>query len=347
MATESLAATTPALPAGLRDGVAARAAAVDAGAESPRRALEELASADLLALGAPGQAGTVADMAVVLADLAEVCLPTAFCAWGHRMAIEYLAPAGRPVVDDLLVMRRPGGSAMAAAFKAHLGLEPLPVTARREGDDLVLDGSIAWASNLHDDAVAVLAAGLEGGGEAIVALPIATPGVRVRPARGLLALDATASGGIRLEGVRVGTEAVYDEPLAAFVARVRRPFLVLQTAFCLGLARAALVAVESGLVGLGRELAEDAAALADTRDDVERRLSDLAERTDAPMRDVVSLRLDAAVLAREAVRVEAAVAGGRGYVGSSPTGRRLREAAFLPVQSPSEGQLRWELRQSA
>jgi alkylation response protein AidB-like acyl-CoA dehydrogenase len=163
----------------------------------------------------------------------------------------------------------------------------------------------------------------------------------------LLALDATASGGIRLDHVHVPADAVYEEPLAAFVARVRRPFLALQTAFCLGLARAALATVDAGLVGLGREFADDAASLAATRDDVERRLLESADRNDVPMAAFVRLRLDAAILAREAVRVEAAVIGGRGYVGSSPTGRRLREAAFLPVQSPTEGQLRWELRQSA
>ena len=32
-----------------------------------------------------------------------------------------------------------------------------------------------------------------------------------------------------------------------------------------------------------------------------------------------------------------------GYVASSPTARRLREASFLPVQSPTEGHLRFEL----
>ena len=35
--------------------------------------------------------------------------------------------------------------------------------------------------------------------------------------------------------------------------------------------------------------------------------------------------------------------GGAGYVAKSPTARRLREASFLPVQSPTEGHLRYEL----
>jgi hypothetical protein len=41
----------------------------------------------------------------------------------------------------------------------------------------------------------------------------------------------------------------------------------------------------------------------------------------------------------------AALTGGRGYLTASATNRRLREAAFLPVQSPSEVQLLRELEQ--
>ncbi len=32
-----------------------------------------------------------------------------------------------------------------------------------------------------------------------------------------------------------------------------------------------------------------------------------------------------------------------GYAQDAPANRRMREAAFLPVQSPSQSQLRWEL----
>ena len=47
--------------------------------------------------------------------------------------------------------------------------------------------------------------------------------------------------------------------------------------------------------------------------------------------------------AREVLSGALEVVGGRGYAMSSPTARRAREAAFLPVQSPSQSQLRWEL----
>lgn len=47
-----------------------------------------------------------------------------------------------------------------------------------------------------------------------------------------------------------------------------------------------------------------------------------------------------------AANIEVRVASGAGYARNSPASRRFREAAFIPAQSPSEGQLRWELERA-
>lgn len=336
------------VPAALRDDLAQRAVAVDAATDDPRRALQQLADAGLLTLGAPGRDGTVAEQAAVLADVGAICMSTAFCAWGHRMTLEYLAPAAGERFEDLAALRRIGSSAMAGAFKLAAGIEPLSVRARREGDTLVLDGRIPWASNLHADALIVLTVALEEDGASptptVVTIDAGADGVAVKPATGLLALESTASGFLAFDGARIPVADALDEEFAAFVDRVRRPFLTLQSGFCLGLTRAALDAAATKLDGLGSMFADEHADLVARRDDAERRLAALADDPAAGKRDLVALRLDLALLARESVHVEAAVTGGRGYVAASPTARRLREAAFLPVQSPTEGHLRWELR---
>ncbi len=331
------------VPAPLRDDLAQRALAVDAATDDPRRALQQLADAGLLTLGAPGRDGTVAEQAAVLADVGAICMSTAFCAWGHRMTLEYLTPAAGERFEDLASLRRIGSSAMAGAFKLAAGIEPLSVRAQREGDTLVLDGRIPWASNLHADALIVLTVDLEGT-PTVVTIDAGADGVAVKPATGLLALESTASGFLAFDGARIPAAHALDEEFAAFVDRVRRPFLILQSGFCLGLTRAALDAASTKLGGLGAMFADEHADLVARRDDAERRLAALADDRAAGKRELVALRLDLAVLAREAVHVEAAVTGGRGYVAASPTARRLREAAFLPVQSPTEGHLRWELR---
>ncbi len=340
-------ARTP-LPTAILELVAERAGAVDRDERPAQEILEALAADDLLACGLPDGPGPLTAMAAIVAALAERCLATGFVTWAHRMALEYLVAAGdEEGADELRTARRVGSSAMAGAFRAGLGLAALDLTARRQGGELVVDGSLPWASNLVPDAVVVTAAEVADEGPVVIAVNRDAPGLRVRAYRELLALDATASGGLAFERVRVPREAVLDTAFSAFLARVRPAFLTLQTAFCLGLARAALQAGGERLEGLGAEFAGEHQELERERDAVERRLAHQASDEDVPMRERVALRLDAAVLAREAVRVEAAVSGGRGYLLRSDTARRLREAAFIPVQSPTETQLRWELRHSA
>lgn len=58
---------------------------------------------------------------------------------------------------------------------------------------------------------------------------------------------------------------------------------------------------------------------------------------------MLELRLAVAEITTAATVQEVRVSGGTGYTQSSPASRRFREAAFIPVQSPSETQLKWEL----
>ena len=61
-----------------------------------------------------------------------------------------------------------------------------------------------------------------------------------------------------------------------------------------------------------------------------------AQLSSTQWHDLLRLRLDAMSTAVRAVQLELSALGGRGYLADSPTARRLREAAFLPVQSPTE-----------
>ncbi|WP_145010766.1 acyl-CoA dehydrogenase family protein [Kocuria salsicia] len=328
----------------VRARAAERARATDEADTTPFETLRELGQRGLLDLGLGG--GDLRGQAAVVFDLAAECTATAFSLWGHRSGLEYLDAVGAPVASELRTGEVPLCSAMAPAFKAAAGIGEIPVTLTRRGDHLVLDGTVPWASNLYPDAVVILPVVREDGRPAIVRTRVALPGVSVRPLENLMALNATASGILRLEGVEIDAEQdVLTEDVPGFLATVRGPFLLLQTSFCLGLSAAALTSARENLGGVGEMFRED---LDDAVAEQQRLRADLVRlarepRAAAPL-ELLQLRLDAALLTGEATRLEAKIVGGRGYALSSPTARRAREAAFLPVQSPTEGHLRWELR---
>lgn len=240
---------------------------------------------------------------------------------------------------------------MAATFRAASGQADLTIDLT--GSESLLDrgsasGTIAWASNLYDDAVIVT--GMRQGTERrIVAFDASRDGVRISPAEGLLALDASKSGSVHLDSVHIDSADIFDVDFTHFVRTVRPVFLTFQTSFCLGLSAASLSSI-GDLNGVTASLAGD---LHDRRTELARlsqQLEQLAQwldhRDGATPVHLVRLRLDAAHLATAATQLELAVRGGQAYQAKSPTARRVREALFLPVQSPTEAQLQWELQHS-
>lgn len=337
--------------------VASLASAVDCDSDADRRPiLRRLADDQLLSLGIPTFPGTYLDQVLVLAEMGGACMTSAFSAWAHRMTVEYLGRFARPEIlewaGDVTRGRRPGSTALAATFRAAAGLEELPVIATRDEHDgqqrIRLNGFISWASNLYDDAIVVTGV-QDGPTRRLAAFPLSATGVHVQSMRGLLALDASQSGSITLTDVVIEDECFLDVEFSEFIAAVRPVFLAFQSAFCLGLA-AASVAASQEPRGVATSLLPK---VEENQNELLRLWNDLrilAEWLDHRRGDIpvhpVKLRLDAAHLAVAATQLELAVRGGAAYRAQSPTARRVREALFLPVQSPTEAQLQWELQQS-
>ncbi|XVX20693.1 acyl-CoA dehydrogenase family protein [Actinomycetota bacterium] len=341
----------------IRAEIAGTAQAIDAGEASPTAHFPTLHHLRVLDLGVDAlrtgraDAVDVTGSARLIALVAEECMSTAFSLWAHRVVLDFLArgrrsPATDRVLEELRSGRRVGSTAMASGLKALAGIEPLGVTGRLDPDGAVIaSGSIRWASNLLPGSVVVLPIELNDGRKIVAWAEVGDAGLTVRPVSGLLALNATASASIAIEDLRIPADHVVSEDFASFVRAFRPTFLVLQSSFCVGVARRSLREAEAligkpGAEGLRERYAAAQAQLREVTTRWERLSADVSA---AQPIDFVRLRLDSSLLAGEATRLEAALAGGRGYLATSGPARRFREAAFLPVQSPSEGQLRWEI----
>ncbi|WP_327151846.1 acyl-CoA dehydrogenase family protein [Nocardia sp. NBC_01329] len=327
--------------------VRTRAADLDTGHTDTRTDIAEIGGRGLLDAGLGGS--DIREIAGVIEEVAAESLAAAFSLWAQRMALEYVRRATGSVreryLDELASGRQIGVTAMAAALKHLAGLGELPLRADDVNGDRV-SGPIAWASNVFPDSLIVFPfRGSDGSGRVGVVRADAD-GVGIRSAPELLALGATASTALAFDRVEVREDQLVTTDLPAFCATIRPVFLLLQTAFCAGAAGTAVRAAGDRLDGLGAQFRGEHRALAGRYSAVRRRLREYtADAHATPPAELIRLRLDAACTAVDASRLESTLRGGAGYALHCDTNRRFREAAFLPVQSPSEGQLRWELSQ--
>lgn len=231
--------------------------------------------------------------------------------------------------------------------------------------------------------VIAVAAQTDDGEFLVAIVPADTLGMEHEPAPHLLALDGSASGSLQFDDVRLSSEWVLSKDGARFLAEVRPRFLLLQCGLPWGIAAAALERVSEKLHNLSREENEgarkDNTAGADNtpgidpvageranidvhaelapllprlehmQDNMHRLIADIAELcrqtafdiTDAY--NIMKTRKELTELAIDAVWLELQTAGGRGYAAAGDTARRLREAAFLPLQTPTLAQLQLQM----
>lgn len=336
----------------LLEDIRAHAGALDRGEHQSRRSFTALGGAGLLGVGAPGNAdGRLPAMAEVIRLISGECMSTGFSLWAHRMAVEYLLTAATPfsmaAAQPLLAGTTLGVTGMASAFKEAAGCGGMELTAAPVDGGYAVSGSIRWASNLYPDSTMVTGVRTDTGERLIVALPLSTPGVAVGDHFDLLAMGSTASSYLKLADAYVPSGQVLSSDFDAFLQAVRPTFLVLQSAMCLGLTRTAVEQAKNGLSGVNSVFSAQVNAVEEKLAGAEAALAELAAAVggDEPptKRQLLSLRLAAAELSSASADLEVRTAGGKGYASRTSASRRYREAAFIPVQSPSEGQLRWEL----
>lgn len=340
----------------------AHAAALDEGGPQGAMAggqlLSRLAACGLFRTGVPveqgGNGGPTSDAIRAVADVAAHSQAAAFVLWAQRVCIEYLLVSPNRALraawlPALLEGSVAGATGLSNAMKFLGGIESLQVRIASRSDGYAVDGVVPWATNLvpGNFIVAVAVEHAEAGRPAVLAMPANATGVQRSGDLDLIGLRGTHTAALRFDGAVSDPAWLLHDDAHDYLPRVRPAFLGMQCGLSLGLARASLRAARSR-EGAGRSvLAADIDAL-DTR--LQQASEALLAGVDdgsflaAPWR-LFALRIELVEIATQAVQLEVQARGGAGYLNGRHDGlpRRWREAAFLPIVTPSLVQLRTEL----
>jgi alkylation response protein AidB-like acyl-CoA dehydrogenase len=337
----------------------AHAESIDTDASRATDVLPQLTNAGVAHIGVAealgGSGGTITDAIRAVAAVARHSLTAAFVLWGHRTFIEYAVASENDALrerwlPDLLAGRVAGATGLSNAMKYLSNIESLQMRATHTPHGWSLDGSLPWITNLRPQGFVAAAAfdHHDGAPPSIFAIPHDAPGVQRSADLDLIAMRASNTAALRVEHAVLDDRHRITSDARTFIARVRPAFLGLQCGMSLGLAE--------------RALAEVAAASPGSRAAVQAEAADVGARLASQARQLLSgvvdgsflrqpaamfeLRIALAQTAGDAVALEVQASGGRGYLrAQSGTARRVREASFIPIVTPSLVQLKAQLAQ--
>ncbi|MDP2354718.1 MAG: acyl-CoA dehydrogenase family protein [Beijerinckiaceae bacterium] len=342
------------LPDDIATWLAAQASALDRDEAVASSLLPQLGRAGLFTIGAPkrfgGDGEQTTEAIEAIAAVSELSLAAGFVFWGHRTYLEYLLQSPSSALRDRLapaIVRGEvaGATALSNAMKFLAGLEGLQIEAREKQGRILLDGKMPWVTNLRKEGFHVAAAvARQDGSSFIASLRHDVPGLVRSPDLDLISMRATNTAAVRLAGVEITDEDIIAPDAQAWLPAVRPAFLGLQCGMSIGLARRALNEALAA-VGAGRSvLSPEIDALSQRLATETKRLHSGVSQSkfQADPAALFRIRIALADIVSEAVELELQAGGGACYL-SQPGehfARRWREAAFIPVVTPSLVQLK-------
>ena len=269
-------------------------------------------------------------------SLASACLTTCFILSQRDAAVRRIVDSGNDELAQELLPPLARGETFATVGLSQLTTSRQhgrPVlTARLEGDDVLLDGVMPWVTGASAANHFITGAVLEDGRQILTALPGELPGLKIGSAMELMALEGSMTAEVRCEAVRFPRRWILAGPAERVMAGGRGGTGGLETScLALGLARAAIdyLREESSA---RPELSENASRLEHAFRMLKEEMHHLAQTGSTP-EAAASLRGRANTLVLRATQIALTAAKGIGFLRQHPAQRWARQALFFLVWS--------------
>jgi alkylation response protein AidB-like acyl-CoA dehydrogenase len=333
---------------------------LDDGTIAPSTLLPAIAQAGLPKAGVPeewgGWGGSLTDAVTTIAAVSGHSLSAGFVLWGHRTYIEYLLQSPNTELRNHLLPRLlngelAGASGLSNAMKFLSGLEDLQIQACSVEEGYVLSGKLAWVTNLRPEAFHVAAAvqRQDGKGSFVISLGNEDEGVNRSDDLDLIGLRSSNTAAVAISSARISSQRILHPNAEEWLPLVRPAFLALQMGMSFGLARRSLSETYQNCKTGRHLLHAQASALTESLSTIEGALFAglQSDRFLGDPQHLFELRIALAEIVAQANMLELHACGGSAYLSAKGRGfaRRMREAAFIPIITPSLIQLKLSLAQ--
>lgn len=347
--------------------LAPRVHAIDLEGEYPEsflRAVGQLGGfAGVVAPAFGGSGKGLADTIATMAQIGETCLSTAFTHWCQTACARYIqlsdnASAKSRWLPRLAKGTQLGGTGLSNTCKSNCEIERFLLTARRVQGGYEINGTLPWVSNLGEAHIFVTGCPVDGDGRLVFFVTRCNQdGFRLVESAHFTALEGTRTLACQFRQVFIpdGEVLAHPDAAAAYLARIQPGMFLSQLGMGIGLIRDCVRLVERAgrthahVNAFERDQADElATALAAAEQEVFRlaaRLDGAPSPEELPelLTEVLRIRLAGGELALRAANAAMLHQGARGYLRTATAQRRLREAYFIAIVTPSLKHLRREI----
>jgi alkylation response protein AidB-like acyl-CoA dehydrogenase len=291
-----------------------------------------------------------------MAEVGATCVSTGFCMWCQDALVWYLASSANQAAQQRHLAaaasgRLLGGTGLSNPMKALAGFEPLALKGVRTDGGYRVTGRLPFVSNLGEGHRFAGIFRVDGAPERLVMAVFQAGHDNVGLAQNahFIGLEGTATYSVLIRDSFVSDDDVLSEDATAFLPLIRKGFVLLQCGFGIGSARGAANLMRTD--STGRRLAAHLPIQPDAIDArcdalmarIETLCAEPQETDRAKFLEVLQARLDVSWLALEAAQAAMLQFGARGYLIGSEAARRLREAQFVAIVTPSIKHITTEL----
>lgn len=312
----------------------------------PAGQLQRLAEAGVLGWVIPHEYGgtdvSPRELAEGYVELASACMTTAFVLTQRNGACQRIAGSDNQSLKAELLPPLCRGEMFATVGISHLTtsrqhLARPALRVEQDGGEYVLKGFAPWVTGANHADVVVTGGTLDDGQQILAAVPADLPGVSVKSPPRLLALNASQTGAMEFENVRITADRLIAGPVEEVMKR--------GTGGGTGSLTTSAVAVGATRGTLGHLQRESAnrPTLSDIYDALFSEWQSLrddlldsaagAERGSPDPASAESIRTRANSLVSRAAHAYLTAAKGAGFVAGHPAERAVREATFFLVWS--------------
>ena len=299
----------------------------------------------------------------IMARVGETCLSTAFAVWCQTACARYIQLCDNAALQDELLPglasgQQLGGTGLSNTFKSCCEIERYLLSAKRVDGSYEINGTLPWVSNLGEDHVFVTGCPVEGDGRLVFfAVRCDQPGFNLVQGAHFTALEGTRTFACQFRQVRIDDARVLAQPeqSADYLQRIQPGMVLAQLGMGIGLVQDCIQLIDSS----GRthqhinqyedDQAQDLQEILAAASSETRRLAAIADTLPTGtaqadlFTDILRLRLAGGELSLRAAQAAMLHQGARGYLRNATAQRRLREAYFIAIVTPSLKHLRHQL----